>query len=77
MQKALRIETKILCGHRLEIINPELPDGAEVQVIVVLPEKATPERRSMLEFLKSLPPGPLLFKTPQEADRYVREERDS
>ncbi len=31
----------------------------------------------MLEFLKSLPPGPLLFSTPEEANRYVQEERDS
>jgi len=29
------------------------------------------------EFLKSLPPGPLLFKTPEEANRYIQEERDS
>jgi hypothetical protein len=31
----------------------------------------------MLEFLKSLPPGQLLFKTPEEANRYLAEERGS
>jgi hypothetical protein len=77
MQTALRLETTILPGHRLEISDPELPEGAKVEVIVVLPEKPAPARRSMLEFLKTLPPGPLLFQTPEEANRYIQEERDS
>ena len=58
MQPALRMETTILPGHRLEISAPELPEGARVEVIVVLPEKPEPCRISMLEFLESLPPGP-------------------
>src|SRR5579884_1285248 len=77
MQTALRMETTVLPGHRLEISAPELPEGAKVEVIVVLPEKPVPTRRSMLEFLATLPPGPLLFKTPEEANRYLQEERDS
>jgi hypothetical protein len=77
MQAALRLETTVLPGHRLEMSAPELPEGAKVEVIVVLPEQRVPARRSMLEFLATLPPGPLLFKTPEEANQYVREERDS
>jgi hypothetical protein len=77
MQTALRMEATILPGHRLEISDPDLPEGAKVQVFVVLPEKPARARRSMLEFLASLPAEPLLFKTPQDADRYVQEERDS
>ena len=77
MQTALRLETTVLSGHRLEIIAPELPEGAKVEVIVVLPEKPQPRRMSMLEFLATLPPGPLLFKTPAEANRSLQEERDS
>ncbi len=72
-----RMETTILPGHRLEMSAPELPEGAKVEVIVVLPEQPVPARRSMLEFLATLPPGPLLFKTPEEANQYLREERDS
>jgi hypothetical protein len=75
MQNALRMEATVLPGHRLEISSPELPEGATVEVIVVLPEK--PPKQSMLEFLSTLPPGPLLFKTPEEANRYLKEERDS
>jgi hypothetical protein len=76
MQSALRLEATVLPGHRLEISAPELPEGARVEVIVVLP-LPPPRRQSMLEFLATLPPGPLLFKTPEEANRYIQEERDS
>ena len=77
MQTALRIETTILPGHRLEISDPGLPEGTTVQVIVLLPESPVPPKRSMLEFLNSLPPGPHLFETPADADRFLQEERDS
>jgi hypothetical protein len=77
MQSALRIETTILPGHRLEITAPELPEGARVEVIVVLPNKPASARLSMLEFLATLPPGPLLFKTAEEANKYLQEERAS
>jgi len=40
MQSALRLETTVLPGHRVEITAPELPEGATVEVIVVLPETA-------------------------------------
>jgi hypothetical protein len=77
MQTALKTETTILPGHRLEISDPSLPEGVTVQVIVLLPEAPVPASRSMLEYLKTLQPGPLLFPTPADADRYMREERDS
>jgi len=77
MQAALRMETTILPGHRLEISAPELPEGAKVEVIVVLPGKPEPQFGSALEFLESLPPGPRAFKTWEEYEQHLREERDS
>lgn len=77
MQTTLRMETTILPGHRLQISNPEFPDGATVEVTVVLPEQPKPRRISTLDFLATLPPEPLLFKTPEEVNRYIQEERDS
>lgn len=77
MQPALRLETTVLPGHRLEITAPELPEGARVEVIVVLPAPDSAPRRSMLEFLATLPPGSLFFQSPEEANRYLQEERDS
>ena len=77
MQTALRLETTVLPGHRLEVSAPELPEGAKVEVIVVLPEKPQPPCMSVLEFLESLPPGPRAFPTWEEYERHLREEKDA
>lgn len=77
MQSALRLEATVLPGHRLEISAPELPEGARVEVIVVLPEEPESRRVSMLEFIKSLPPGPRAFPTWEEYERHLREEKDA
>jgi len=77
MQTTLRMETVVLPGHRLEISAPELPDGAKVEVIVVLPEKGKPQSISMLELLNSLPPGPRAFPTWEEYEQHLREEKES
>ena len=77
MQTALRMETTILPGHRLEVSAPELPEGARVEVIVILPTTTSPPRQPMLEFLKSLPPGPRAFPTWDEYERHLQEEKDA
>ncbi len=77
MQTALRMETTVLPGHRLEISDPALPEGAKVEVIVVLPETSQPRRASVLEFLKSLPPGPRAFPTWEEYERHLQAEKDA
>jgi hypothetical protein len=77
MQSALRLETAVLPGHRLDISDPGLPEGVKVEVIVVLPATQQPLFASALDFLESLPPGPRAFKTWDEYERHLREERDS
>jgi hypothetical protein len=77
MQSALRLETTILPGHRLELSDPQLPEGARVEVIVVLPQKPEARFASALEFLESLPSGPRAFKTWEEYHQHLREEKDS
>ena len=77
MQTILRLEATVLPGHRLEVTAPELPEGAKVEVIVVLPEQPEPQFGSVLEFLESLPPGPRAFKTWEEYEQHLREEKDS
>ena len=79
MQTTLQIETTVLPGHRVEVTDPQLPEGARVQVIVMLPEKQVGQKVSMLEFLQSLPPGPSprCFPTWEEYERHLREEKDS
>lgn len=79
MQTTLRLETTVLPGHRLEISAPELPEGARVEVIVVLPEKLGPRRTSMVELLASLPqgPSPRSFPTWEEYERHLQEEKSA
>ena len=77
MQPTVRLKTTILPGHRLELSAPELPDGAKVEVIVLLPDNSIPQFGSALEFLESLPPGPRAFKTWEEYEQHLREERNS
>lgn len=77
MPTTLRMETTVLPGHRVEVSAPELPEGATFEVIVVLAEKPQPRLRSVLQFLESLPPGPRAFKTREEYERHLREEKDS
>jgi hypothetical protein len=76
MRSALHVTAKVLPGHKIEISIPELPEGDTVEVFLVLPEPSPPARRSALDLLESLP-GQRLFKTAEEADRYLQEERDS
>jgi hypothetical protein len=78
MQSALRMETIVLPGHRVEFSDPGLPEGAQVEVIVVLPNQVAPKpKMSMLEFIESLPPGPRAFDTWEEYEEFLREEKDS
>jgi hypothetical protein len=69
MQTALRMETIVLPGHRVEITAPEL--------IVVLPHAGFVPRTSMVELLKTLPPGPRGCDTWEEYERILQEEKNA
>lgn len=75
MQGALRITTIVKSDHRIEITDPALPPGNPVDVIVLLPSPVA-ARRSVIEVLDAAPGG-LAFKTADEVDQYLGEERDS
>ena len=81
MQTALRVSTRVLSGHRVEIVAPELTDGEAVDVFVVMPGLASSpeakERTSIWELIKTLPPGPRSAPTWEEIERNLQEDRDS
>jgi hypothetical protein len=64
-------------GNRIEISAPELKEGQEVDVYFVPRAPEAPSRRSVLEFLDSLPAGPRSAPTWDEVDRRFQEERDA
>jgi hypothetical protein len=76
MQPALHLSTKVLPGNKIEISAPELPVGKTVEVFVILKSTSSRTRRSAIELLDELP-GQRLFKTPEEADQYLHEERSA
>lgn len=76
MQPALHITTKVLPGNKIEVEIPEAQVGDSVDVFVVLPEKAETKKRSAVDILNELP-GRQLFKTAEEVDKYLKEERES
>ncbi len=76
MQPALHLSTKVLPGNKIEISAPELPVGNTVEVFVILKSSSSRTRRSAIELLDELP-GQRLFKTPEEADQYLHEERSA
>ncbi len=63
-------------GGKIEISAPELTPGQRVKVIVEA-EAASPERkRHAIDILAEMP-GHRQFKTAEEVDEYIREERES
>jgi hypothetical protein len=77
MHGTLRVETTVLPGHRVEVSSPDLPEGAKVDVIVVLQQRSNTQHLSMLELLDSLPPGPRAFPDWEAYERHLRQEKDS
>jgi hypothetical protein len=70
------IKATVLPGNKIEVPAPEYAVGQTVDVAVTWPESAPAKRRSALEILDSLPGG-RLFKTAEEVDKYIDEERNS
>lgn len=88
MQEVLQQQVTVQAGGKVELVCPELKAGEVVDVVVsavVGParssdgqpgsENSTP-RRSVLDILND-GPSERLFKTADEVDEYIREERDS
>ena len=74
MQKVLHLKTTVLPGGRIEIVDQELPVGESVDVVV----RHSPEssRRSAVDILAEAP-GQLVFKSAEEVESYLKEERES
>ena len=76
MQAALRMTAQVQAGGKIEVIDAQLPVGASVEVIVLLPQTNPNARRSILDILTEAP-GHLAFETAAEVDAYLRAERDA
>ena len=74
MPKVLQQRATVLPGGRVEIASPELEAGQSVDVVISPAPR--PSVRSAWQII-SEGPGQRLFKTAQEVDDYLAEERAS
>jgi len=70
------VKTRILPGGRIEVQIPELPEGREATINISFEAETSPTRRRFLDILGD-DKGGQSFRTAEEVDRYLREERDS
>ena len=71
----VRQTVRVLPGHRVEVVVPELPEGEIVEVIVSPHAVRTEPGQSLIEFLDSLPDGPRAFPTWEEYEQHLRGQR--
>ena len=74
MQKALHLTATVLPGGRIEITDEKLPVGESVNVVIL--HASGSDWRSAVDILKEAP-GQRLFKTAEEVEPYLRDERTS
>lgn len=76
VRKAFQETTTVLPGNQITITHPLLQPGQTIEVIILLPPERKEGRQSILDVLNTVPDHQL-FKTAEEVERYLREERDS
>ncbi|HPZ09479.1 MAG TPA: hypothetical protein PL110_15345 [Candidatus Eremiobacteraeota bacterium] len=76
MNTALHIQTNVLPGNKIEIMSPELIEGSNVEVFIIFKNLITEGKQSVMDVIDSVE-GKRLFKTSEEIDRYINEERNS
>lgn len=81
MQSALRIETKVLPGNKIEINLPTDPAstlvGQIVEVIVLLPQKPVLASQSILKLLEEIHKQRPVGRSVEEINRDLQAERDA
>jgi hypothetical protein len=77
METAIRLRTMVLKGHRIEIAHPQLPEGAPVELIVLVGERVGARKTLYQRFLENpADRSPQAFATWEEYEHQLREERD-
>jgi len=71
----IHLKTKVLPGNRVEIVDPSLPEGATVEVIVLAPN--TQARITLYDWLLAEPPAetPRAVESWELYDQLLEQER--
>jgi len=76
MSKSHRVQTKVQEGGRVEVVVPDIPVGRLVDITIQPADEGPNQRQSVIDILAECPGG-VLFKTAEEVDEYIRQERAS
>lgn len=81
MQSSVRVRTTVLPGHRIDVAAPDLPEGADVELVVSIrqadPISADRKYRPMIEIAECRPVDPPPFGSWEAFDRFLQQEKDS
>ena len=76
MSTAIHVEATVLPDGKIEITVPELQPGQRVSITIEPDGTSETPKRHAADILAEMP-GHRLFKTAEEVDAYINEERDS
>ncbi|QQE67489.1 hypothetical protein GFS31_42020 (plasmid) [Leptolyngbya sp. BL0902] len=76
MLNAIRRQTIVKPGGIIELTLPELPEGAVVEVIVLFQDSSELAKDTAQSLTSLIGEAPGSFATPEEADQFIREQRD-
>lgn len=77
MSTTIHHRLTVLPGGKIELFDPQLPSGQDVDVFVLVSDIAVESARpSALEILAQAP-GHRLFQTSDDVDAYVEDERQA
>ncbi len=74
MVNAIKQVVTVRPGGVIEIRSPELPEGARAEVIVILEDGQRSRGKPLRSIIGT---GKGCFATPEEADAFLRKERDA
>ncbi len=79
MKTLVRVRTKVLPGNRIEISDPNLPEGASVEVVVAHSPEPEGKRINLYEWLRARPPQPKPRGAVswEEYEQLIQQERDA
>lgn len=76
VETVVRTKAIVQPGGQVTVTDPSLHFGEAVEVLIFVPVKQGDGYRPAIDILNELE-GHRLFKTAEEVEQYIREERDS
>jgi hypothetical protein len=68
---------RVLPGHRVEVVAPELAEGDLVDVVLLPRTTGAISAQSAVAFLDALPDGPRAFATWEDYEQHLQQEKDA